>query len=262
MFLGSLWNYRKLILLGVILLALLEVMYFWPKLLVWMVIAAIVVTVIFTWWINNSKFSLDLAAFMAESVWAVLAGIGFLIFARLGFWQAHLTVLVILTMLAFVVFYHQNRIDNKQWSLSAINWLSSIDLLILFIATLSLMLLPRFYGIDIFWLMLLVSAQLVLAFYLFSWRQGLPMKKFWLHSLLLALIGQEIIWVTSAWYKNAYFKAFLLLIIYYLYSELIVHYAKGNLTVRVAVEYILIAFTLIVALFVFDWLFVLAPNIL
>ena len=88
------------------------------------------------------------------------------------------------------------------------------------------------------------------------------MKKFWLHSLVLILIGQEIIWVTSAWYKNAYFKAFLLLIIYYLYSEIMLHYAKGNLTVQVAVEYILIALVLIVALFVFDWLFVLAPNIL
>lgn len=257
-----LWNYRKLILLELVLLALLEAMYWWPKLLVWWVGLVVLMVVLFAWWIGNARFQRDVRIFTAELVWAVLSGVGFLAFSLFNLWQAQLTILIIAVAIAFVSYCHQKRIDSGQWSLPAINWLGSVDLLILFVATLSLMLLIQFYTIGRIWLMGATAVQLILALYLLFWRHDLPTKKFWLYAVVLALVGEEMIWITGAWYKNAYFKAFLLLVIYYLFSELVVHYLHGNLTVRVTFEYIGIALILVLALFIFDWLFVLAPNIL
>lgn len=251
-----LWNYRKLLLLEVALVGLLEAMYFWPRLLLWWIALVVLVVLLFAWWIGNSRFQKDIAVFAAELLWGVLSGVGFLAFALFNIWQAQLAIIVIAIAVAFISYCHQKRIDSGQWSLPAINWLGSIDLLILFVATLSLMLLVRFYNISVIWLMLATAGQLVLALYLLFWRQDLFLKRFWLYAVVLALIGQEIVWVTGAWYKNAYFKAFLLLVVYYLFSELVVHYLRGNLTVRVAFEYIGMALVLVLALFIFDWLFV------
>lgn len=257
-----LWHYRKLILLEALLVGLLEAMYWLPTLLVGWVVAVVVIVALFAWWIGNAKFQYDVGIFVAETSWAVMSGVGFLAFSLFNLWQAQLSIVIISLAVAFIIYCHQVRIDTGQWSLPAINWLGSIDLLILFVSTLSLMLLVRFYNLSVFWLMLVTAAQLILALYLLFWRQDLSMKKFWLYAIVLSLIGEEIVWMTSAWYKNAYFKAFLFLVIYYLFSELVVHYFKGNLTVRVAFEYIGIAFVLVLGLFIFDWLFVLAPNIL
>lgn len=257
-----LWKFRKLILLEILLVVLLEAMYWWPKLLIWWSAVIVLVVLLFAWWIGNAKFNRDAAAFAGELIWAVLSGIGFLAFSLFNFWQVQLTILVILAIVAFVVYCHQNKIDTGRWSLPAINWLGSVDLLILFVATLSLTLMVRFYAINVAWLMVGVALQLILALYLLFWRQSLPHGKFWLYAAILALIGEEVIWLTSAWNKNAYFKAFILLVIYYLFSELVIHYLRGNLTVRVAFEYIGIALVLMLALFIFDWLFVLAPSIL
>ncbi|HAR55057.1 TPA: hypothetical protein DCR79_02105 [Patescibacteria group bacterium] len=262
MILEWLWKFRKLLLLEVLLIGLMETMYWWPKLLVWWLIAVAVVVLFFAWWIGNAKISRNVGAFAGELTWAVLSGIGFLAFSLFNFWQVQLTILVVIAIVAFVVYCHQNRVDTGQWSLPAINWLGSIDLLILFVATLSLMLMVRFYTINIAWLMVGMALQLILALYLLFWRQNLPLGKFWLYAAVLALVGEEVVWLTSAWNKNAYFKAFILLVIYYLFSELVLHYLKGNLTVRVVFEYIGIALVLMLALFIFDWLFVLAPSIL
>ena len=257
-----LWNYRKLILLEVVLLGLLEAMYWLPRQLPWWLLVTVVVVALFAGWIGNIKFQKDITIFAAEILWATLSGIGMLAFSLFNLWQAQLAIGIIAVAVAFISYCHQKRIDTGQWSLPAINWLGSIDLLILFVATLSLMLLVRFYNISVMWLMLSTAVQLILALYLLFWRQDLPRKKFWLYAVVLALIGEEMVWLTGAWYKNAYFKAFLLLVIYYLFSELVAHYLRGNLTVRVAFEYIGIALILVIALFVFDWLFALAPNIL
>ncbi len=257
-----LWHYRKLILLEIVLLGVLQAMYWLPRLLPWWVGLTVLIVILFAWWIGNAKFQHDIGVFVAELLWAVLSGVGFLAFSLFNLWQAQLAIIIIAVAVAFISYCHQQRIDSDQWSLPAINWLGSIDLLVLFVATLSLMLLVRFYNLGVVWLMLATLIQLILALYLLFWRQALPMKKFWLYAALMALIGEEMVWMTSAWYKNAYFKAFLLLVIYYLFSELVMHYLRGNLTVRVAFEYIGIALILILALFIFDWLFVLAPNIL
>ena len=265
MILDWLWNYRKLILLEIALLGLLEAMYWWPtNLRIWL-IAIVAIVLLFAWWIGNAKFKPDVAIFAAELLWAALAGVGFLALSPIfNLWQIQLTIVLIGVIIAFVSICHQNRIDSGQWSLPAINWLGSIDLLILFIGTLSLMLLVRleYTSFSVVGLMVGTLLQLGLALYLLFWRQSLPFNRFWLHAAVLALIGEEMVWMTNAWNQNAYFKAFLLLVIYYLFSELVAHYLKGNLTVRVAFEYIGIALVLVLALFIFDWLFALAPNIL
>jgi len=257
-----LWNYRKLILLEIVLVGLLEAMYWFPKQLPWWLGLVVVAVVLFAWWIGNAKFQQDIGIFVGELLWSVLSGIGFLAFSLFNLWQAQLAIAIIAVAVAFISYCHQKRIDTGQWSLPAINWLGSIDLLILFVATLSLMLLVRFYNISVMWLMLATVVQLVLVLYLLFWRHDLPTKRFSLYAAVLVLIGEEMVWMTSAWYKNAYFKAFLLLVVYYLFSELVVHYLRGNLTVRVAFEYIGIALVLVLALFIFDWLFALAPSIL
>ena len=262
MIIDWLWAYRKLILLEVVLVGLLQAMYWLPQLLLWWLVLSVVTVVLFAWWIGNAKFQRDVGIFAGELLWSVLSGIGFLAFSLFNLWQAQLTIGIIAVAAAFISYCHQKRIDTGQWNLSSINWLGSIDLLILFVATLSLMLLVRFFNISVIWLMLATAGQLILSLYLLFWRQDLPLKRFGLYATVLVLIGEEIVWVTGPWYKNAYFKAFLLLVVYYLFSELVVHYLRGNLTVRVAFEYIGIALVLVLALFIFDWLFALAPNIL
>ena len=138
-----LWNYRKLILLEIVLIGLLEAMYWLPRGLPWWLLGVAVTVVIFAWWIGNAKFKRDIWIFIGELLWSVLSGIGWLAFSLFNLWQAQLAIGVIAVAVAFISYSHQRRIDTNQWSLPAINWLGSIDLLILFVATLSLMLLVR-----------------------------------------------------------------------------------------------------------------------
>ena len=131
----------------------------------------------------------------------------------------------------------------------------------LFVATVALLLAVQFYSLGVFWLVTGVALQLVLALYLLFWRRGLSFKKFWLYALVLALLGQQLVWITYAWHKSIYFKAFLLLIMYYLYSDFVAYYLKGNLTVKIIWEYIAIAVFLVLVLFFFDFIFLFIFNI-
>lgn len=255
------WRYRKLLLLEALLLGLTELLYFLPTGLGWWVLILVVLAAVFSWWIGNARFNQAMWLLMAELLWVVLGGVGFLVFSLLYWWQAQLIIAVIILLTTLLTYWHQNHIDHQRWDLAVVNWLNLVDLLVLFVVTLSLLVAVQFYSLGVFWLMLGVGLQLILALYLVFWRQGLPAKKFWLYGLILALVGEQLVWITQAWHKSAYFKAFLLLIIYYLYSDFVAHYLRGNLTVRVTVKYIGIAFFLVIMLFIFDLIFLLVPNI-
>lgn len=259
--LDRLWHYRKLLLLEVLLLGLLELLYLFPTGLGWWVLTIIALVILLCWWINNGHFNRITWLFAGELTWVILGGIGFLSFSLLHLWQMQLVIMVIVALSALLAYWHQNHIDYRQWSLAAVNWLALVDLLALFITTVSLLLAVQFYSLGIFWLMLGVGLQLILALYLLFWRHGLFNKRFWLYALVLALVGEQLVWITHAWHKNLYFKAFLLLVIYYLYSNFVMHYIQGNLTIKVVFEYIGIAIFLILMLFLFDLLFLLIPNI-
>ncbi|OGB74349.1 hypothetical protein A2V68_01185 [candidate division Kazan bacterium RBG_13_50_9] len=260
-FLDWAWHYRKLLLLQGLLLGLLELLYFIPTGLGWWVVAIGVVVVLMSGWIGNLQFNKSLGLFLAELLWIVLGGIGFLSFSLLWLWQAQVIIGMIILLSAAVTYWHQNHIDYRKWSLTAINWLVPVDLLALFIVTVSLFFTVQFYNLGVFWLMSGVALQFILAMYLLFWRQGSSLKKFWLYALVLAIVGEQLTWLMHAWHKGAYFKAFLLLIVYYLYADFVAHYLKGNLTVKVIVEYIGIALFLVAILFLFDFLFLLIPNL-
>lgn len=259
--LNWLWRYRKILLLEALLLGILELFYFVPTWLIWWVLILIGLIVVFGWWIGNLKFNKATWLLVAEVLWAVVAGAGFLTFSLLSLVQVQLIIVLILILIWFIAYWHQNHIDSKQWNLIAVNWLGLIDILILFMATATLMLAVQFYSLNVFWLMLGVIVQLVLALYLLFWRQGLPNKKFWLYAVLLILISEQLVWITYAWHKNIYLKTFLFIIIYYLYSDFVAHYLRGNLTVKIVFEYLVIALFLILIPFLFDGLFMLIPNI-
>ncbi len=259
--LNWLWRYRKILLLEALLLGVLELFYFVPGWLAWWVLILIALIALFGWWIGNLKFNKVAWLLVAEVLWAVIAGVGFLTFSLLSLLQVQLIIALILILTWFIAYWHQNHIDSKQWNLSAINWLGLIDILILFMATVTLMLAVQFYSLSVFWLILGVVIQLVLALYLLFWRQGLPYKKFWLYAVLLTLISEQLIWIMYSWHKNIYLKTFLFVVVYYLYSDFVAHYLRGNLTVKIIFEYIGIALFLILIPFLFDWVFVLIPNI-
>ena len=257
-----LWHYRKLLLLGLGLLLLLELLYFIPNLLSWWILIIFSLVTIFSWWIGNLAFSKATWLFMGELLWVILGGIGFLSLSLLPMlWQAQLVIFVIVIISWLIAYWHQNHIDYNQWSLVAINWLGLIDLVALFVATIALLLAVQFYSLGVFWLVAGVALQLVLALYLLFWRRGLSLKKFWLYALVLALLGQQLVWITYAWHKSIYFKAFLLLIMYYLYSDFVAYYLKGNLTIKIIWEYIAIAVFLVLVLFFFDFIFLFLSDI-
>jgi len=225
------------------------------------VVVLVGLIILFGWWIGNLKFNKPSLLLIAEVLWATVAGVGFLTFSILSLMQVQLIIALILILIWFIACCHQNNIDNKQWNLLAVNWLGLIDILILFMSTATLMLAIQFYSLSVFWLMLGIIVQLVLALYLLFWRQGLPNKKFWLYAVLLVLISEQLIWITHAWHQNIYLKTFLFVIVYYLYSDFVAHYLRGNLTVKIIFEYLVIALFLILVPFLFDWLFILIPNI-
>ncbi|MBU1083217.1 hypothetical protein KKE14_02150 [Patescibacteria group bacterium] len=255
-----LWHYRKFLLTEIVLFGLLQLLYFTPTLLRWWVVAIILVSVLAAWWISNAVISLSTGLFIAELLWIVLGGVGFLIFSLVGFWPAEIVMVLTLVLSSLLIYWHQQQIDYQRWNLDAMNWLSLIDLFALFVTTAALWLMIQFYSLSVVWLLLGVSVQLILALGLLFWRQGLPVKKFWLYALVLALMGQELIWLTNIWHKSIYFKAFLLTMVYYLFSDFVTHYLRGNLTVKLIFEYVKIAIFLVLVLFIFDLLFVLVSN--
>ena len=236
-------------------------MYFLPVQLLWWMVLLLAVLILFSWWIGNAKWDLSTRLLAAELVWIVMGSTGFLLFSALTLLQIELVAVLILAVSWLVGYWHQEHIDTGQWPLSAIHWLGLVRLLTLFIASASLMFAVQFYSLSIFWLMLGVAAQVIFSLYLLFWRQGISTKRFWLYGLVLALISEQLVWVTGAWHKNIYFKTFLLLVAYYLYSDFVAHYLKGNLTIKVIFEYIGIAAILLLTLFFFDMLFVISPNV-
>lgn len=235
-------------------------MYFFPLQLPWWMAWLIVVLILFSWWIGNSKWDLPTRMLAAELIWVVIGCTGFLLFSALKFWQLEMVTGAIVLVSWLVGFWHQEHIDTGHWPFAAIHWLGLIRLLTLFITSASLLFAVQFYSLSIFWLMLGVAIQVILSLYLLFWRQGISTKRFWLYGLVLALISEQLVWVTGAWHKNIYFKTFLLLVVYYLYSDFVAHYLKGNLTAKVILEYIGIAAVLLLVLFFFDMIFVISPN--
>lgn len=255
------WHHRKLLLLEAVLLVLFQLMYFFPVQLSWWMGGLLVVLALFSWWIGNLKWQLPTGMLMAELLWVVLGSTGFLLFAALKLWQLESAVALIIIVSWLIGYWHQEHIDTGRWPIAAIHWLGLIRLLALFITSASLLFAVQFYSLGIFWLMLGVGAQVILGLYLLFWRQGISTKRFWLYAIVLALISEQLVWITSAWHKNIYFKTFLILVVYYLYSDFVAHYLKGNLTVKVILEYIGIAAVLLLVLFFFDLLFAISPNI-
>lgn len=254
------WHHRKLLLLLAVLVAIFQLMYFFPVQLAWWMGLLLITLVSFSWWIGNSKWDLPTGMLTAELLWIVLGSTGFLLFSALTLLQFELVVAAIVAVSWLTGYWHQEHIDTGQWPISAIHWLGLIRLLALFITSASLLFAVQFYSLSSFWLMLGVASQVILGLYLLFWRQGLATKRFWLYALVLALISEQLVWVTGAWHKNLYFKTFLLLVIYYLYSDFVAHYLKGNLTIKVIFEYIGIAAVLLLVLFFFDLLFIISPN--
>ena len=239
----------------------LELIYFLPVQMAWWILLVLGLAAVFVLWIGDMRLKPSTWLLLGELVWVLAAGVGFLVFSLLSFWQAELVIAIILALSGWIVYWHQEHIDSGRWSLTATVWLSFFDLVTLFVFSAALIFAVQFYNLAVFWLMVGVALELGLALYLVFWRQGLSVKKFWLYAILLALIGQQLMWTMNPWHRGAYFKAFLLLMVYYLNSNFLPHYLKGNLTVKVAFEYIGIAVFLVVVLFVFDLLFLIVPNV-
>ena len=107
-----LWHYRKLLLLGLGLLLLLELLYFIPGLLGWWVLIIFSLVTVFSWWISNLTFNKAMWLFMGELSWIILGGIGFLSLSLLPMlWQAQLVIFMIIIISWLIAYWHQNHID-------------------------------------------------------------------------------------------------------------------------------------------------------
>jgi len=131
------------------------------------------------------------------------------------------------------------------------------ELVAFFFALVGILSATVFLGLGMWVAMLLLALLTAVIFYLFADRNHLEKKFFWFYLSLLLVILFEFLFVVFPWQRGVFFKAFLLFIVYFLYVEFIRHYLAGNLTFRLVLAQLFFALVLLLALFLFDFVFVL-----
>lgn len=253
-----LWENRRQLIVVALFAVVLELIFYLPFYLNWWLVAAGVVVVLGIWWLSG--FSRELRRWwwlVAETVWVMAAGIGFVVFNLLNQWQFHASIIVIVLILFGMLNFYEAYLREGSWPVNAFSILNFLNLLAFFFVGAGLMLAADFYTFNLGILMVLFLAQILLAINLRFWREGVASIRKWFYALLTAMVVEEALWILSSWHRGVYLKSFLLTIIFYVFTDFIMHYSRGTLTVKVALEYVGLATLLIIAIFVFDWLFIL-----
>ena len=79
----------------------------------------------------------------------------------------------------------------------------------------------------------------------------------WLYTVVVALIAQEVVWVASFWHRGVFLKTFFVAVVFYLMADFIVNYTRGQLTVKVALEYLGLVVAVLVGVLIVDGFLVL-----
>ncbi|MDD5606077.1 MAG: hypothetical protein PHR51_02030 [Patescibacteria group bacterium] len=255
-----LWHNRKTLITAVLFAAVLELVYFLPFYLVWWLLLGTVVLGLGAWWhVGLSRDWKTWWGLPAELLWLAAAGVGFAVFSLVGLWQYHAAMLILMIVLFRVLMLYQQFWESEEnWPVQAFSFLNFLDLVAFFLVSGLLMTIADFYNLQLWVIMLVFGMQILLAVYLRFWREGGGMTlRRWFYALVTLLVLEEVLWVLSSWHRGVFFKSFLITVLFYAFVDFIMHYTKGTLTVKVVVEYAFLILILLVAIFLFDWLFIL-----
>lgn len=253
-----LWQNRKILVTIALFAMVLELIYFLPFYLIWWLVLGAIILALGVWWqVGFSKAWQEWWPLSLEVLWLAMAGVGFAVFTLVGAWQYHFVILVLLVILFRVLMLYQQYWEEKSWPVRAFSFLNFLNLVTFFLASSVFLMMADFYNLRLWMIMIIFGLQILLAVYLRFWREGGMTLRRWFYVILTVLVLEEVLWVLSSWHRGVFFKGFLLAIIFYAFVDFIMHYTKGTLTVKVAVEYSFLILILMVAIFLFDWLFIL-----
>lgn len=253
-----LWENRRQLIIVVLFAVLLEFVFYLPFYLYWWAGALALVLLIGVWWLSGlSREFKRWLWLVAEAIWVMAAGVSFLVFNLVSQWQFHLLVILFGLLLFWMFRFYTKYLEEDSWPANSFSVLNFLNLLAFFFVSAGLMLAADFYTLELGLLMILFLAQILLAVNLRFWREGVSSLRKWFYVVLTAMVVEEALWIISSWHRGVYLKSFLLTIIFYVFTDFIMHYNRGTLTVKVALEYVGLATLLVIAMFVFDWLFIL-----
>lgn len=253
-----LWQNRKTLITVALLATVIELIYFLPFYLVWWLSVGAIVLGLGIWWqVGFSREWQKWWPMLLEGWWLVTGGLGFAIFSLVELWQYQVVMGVLLAVLFRVLMLYQQYWENENWPVRAFSILNFLNLVVFFFFSSTLLNMADFYNLPLWIIMLIFGLQVLLAVYLRFWREGEMTLRRWFYTILTVLVSEEVLWVLSSWHRGVFFKSFLMTIMFYVFTDFIMHYTKGTLTVKVVVEYAFLILILLVAIFLFDWLFIL-----
>ena len=253
-----LWQNRKVLITVVLSYGLLQGLFYVPSFLgLWIVLLLAVMT-LGVWWVSSFKRGWQLWIWLlAEIIWVVAGGLGFVIFNLLNPWLFQIAAVAIAAVMLWLLMLYEKYLEDDAWPVWSFSLLDFLDLMAFFLVSSSLLLAGDLFNLKLGWLLVMLPAQVLLAVALRFWREKITNRRQWFYSILTMLVVQEIVWVMSFWHRGVFLKAFLVSLVFYLFADFIVHYIKGTLTVRVAVEYLAMVVILMAIIFIVDGLFVL-----
>ncbi len=253
-----LWENRKgIITAGIAYLFLQLVFYQSGQLWTW-ALAHMATLAIGVWWIAGPSVAMRRVWLMvAEVWWLAAAGLGFIVFSLVATWQFQITAALMLVAVFWLLVAYRQYAEEGDWQIKTLPILDFLNLLAFFFFGASTLLAADFYSLNIGWLAMAFVGQVVLAMYLRFWREEIGGMRRWLYLILTAVVTQEILWVVSYWHRGVYLKAFLLAVIFYLLADFTISYLKGMLTVRMVMEYVVLALAVVIGVLIIDGLVVL-----
>ncbi|MFA5010003.1 MAG: hypothetical protein WC553_02080 [Patescibacteria group bacterium] len=253
-----LWNNRKVLITTLLVYGLLQCLFYSPQYLIAWVVATLVVLTLGVWWISSfDREWRNWLWLLTEVVWIVAAGVGFVVFNLLSSTAFQVSAIVITAVVLGLLILYESYLQEGNWPIRFFSLLDFIDLLAFFFLTASMLMASDLYSWQLVFLLVAISLEVILAVNLRFWRERIESRRKWLYTIIMLLVLQQVTWITSFWHRGVFLKTFLVAMLFYLFVDFIVHYLKGTLTVRVAVEYIGLVVLTLVAVFLVDWLVVL-----
>jgi len=253
-----LWNNRKVLITPLLVYGLVQCLFYLPHQVIGWGLGIVAVLTIGVWWVSGlDREWHNWIWLLMEIIWIVAAGVGFITFNLLDGKAFQVTAVLLLLIMMGVLVLYEKYLAEGNWPIRFFSLLDFFDLLAFFFLSASLLMATDLYSWPLVVLLATVSLEALLGITLRFWREKIVSRRKWLYTILTMLVLQEVTWVTSYWHRGVFMKTFLLAMLYYLFTDFIIHYLRGTLTVRVVVEYVGLVVLVLAAVFLIDWLVVL-----
>lgn len=253
-----LWGNRKPLLTSAVAFVFLHLLFNVPANLYSWLFGIAATLLVGVWWVTAFKVNTVKFWLLAWQILWVTAGlVGFVIFNVVGKSEFWLVSIIAAVVWWWLLSMYENFAVAKVWPVKAIPVIDFVDLLAYFFVGAAVLMAGDFYSLSASWLLLAFAIQTFLALYLRFWRGELHGLRKWLHVVVVTLVLEEIVWVSTFWHRGVYLKTFFAAVIFYLLADFVVHYTKGNLTVKVALEYLGLVVAVLVGVLIVDGFLVL-----